>query len=139
MLTQRAPSATQECPADQPRRLHAAGAGRGNGQRPPICISYQEPADSNQGQQEESCRIQTRINRLLQAIDMPRCRVGSPVWEEKGCLPQPQLSQAQQLGQPSFVIAELCSRIVFTTWGDIYEAPRRMWLQAAVEGGAAWN
>ena len=136
MLTQQVPRTTQECPVDLPRRLHAAGAGRGNGQRPPICISYQEPADSNQGQQEESCRIQTRINRLLQAIDMPCCRVGSPVWEDEDCLLQPRLSQAQQLGQSPFVIAELCGRFVFTT---IYEAPRRLWQQAAVEGGVAWN
>src|SRR6266705_1427871 len=142
MLTQRAPSTTQECPADQPRKLHTAGAGGGNGQRPPICVSYPQPGDSNQGQQEESCRIRTRIDRLLQAIDVPRCRVGSPVWEKENCLPQPQLSQALQLGQPSFVIAELCGGLVFTTWGDIYEAPRRMRqqtaMQAAVGGGAAW-
>jgi len=143
MLTQRAPSTTQECSADQPRKLHTAGAGRGNGQRPPICVSYPQPGDSNQGQQEESCRRRARIDRLLQAIDMPRCRVGSPIWEEEGCLPYPQLSRAQQLGQPLFAIAELCGRLVFTTWGDIYEAPRRMRqqtaMQAAVEGGAAWN
>ena len=140
MLTQPIPSTTQECLADQPQKLHAAGAGRGNGQRPPMCISYQEPGGSNQGPQEESCRIRTRIDRLLQAIiDIPRCRVGSPVWEEEGCLPQPQLSQAQQLGQPSFVIAGLCGWLVFTTWGGIYEAPRYMWQQAAVEGGAVWN
>lgn len=82
MLTQRAPRTTQECSADQPRRLQAAGAGRGNGQRPPICVSYPQPGDSNQGQQEESCRLRTRIDRLLQAIDMPRCWVGSPVWED---------------------------------------------------------
>jgi len=133
MLTQQVPRTTQECPVDLPRRLHAAGAGRGNGQRPPICISYQEPADSNQGQQEESCRIQTRINRLLQAIDMPRCRGGRPHLPIQGCLPDPQFSQAKQLGLPSFVIAELCGRLVFTTWG-----PWCMWPQTAVEGGAAW-
>jgi hypothetical protein len=139
MLTQPIPSTTQECLADQPQKLHAAGAGRGNGQRPPMCISYQEPGGSNQGQQEESYRIRTRIDHLLQAIDMPRCRVGCPVWEDEGCLPQPRLSQAQQLEQPSFVVAELCGRLIFTTQGDIYEAPRCMWLQTAVEGGAAWN
>jgi hypothetical protein len=128
MLTQRTPSTTQECPVDQPRRLHAAGAGRGNGQRPPICISYPQPGGSNQGPQEESYRIRTRIDHLLQAIDMPRCRVGRPVWEDEGGLPQPQLFQAQ-----------LCGRLIFMTRGDIYEAPRCMWLQTAGEGGAAWK
>jgi len=135
-------STIQEHPGAQPRILHGAGAGRGNGQRPPVCISYPQPGGSNQGQQEESCRIQTRIDRLLQAIDMPCCRVGSPVWEDEDCLLQPRLSQAQQLEQPSFAIAQLCGRLIFTTWGHIYEAPRRMRqqtaMQAAVEGGAAW-
>jgi hypothetical protein len=133
MLTQRVPRTTQQCPADQPPRFHVAEAGRGNGQRPPMCVSYPQPGDSNQGQQEESCRLQTRIDCLLQAIDMPRCRVGSLGWEDEDCLPHPQLSQAKQLGQPSFVIAELCGRLVFMTW-----SPRRMWPQTAVEGGAAW-
>ena len=130
MLTQRAPRTTQECPADQPRKLYAAGTGRGT----PMCISYQEPGGGNQGQQEESCRLRTRIDRLLQAIDMPRCRVGSSVWEDEDCLLQPQFSQAQQLGQPPFAIAELCGKLVFTTW-----SPRCLWLQTAVEGGVAWN
>jgi len=125
--------------ADQPQKLHAAGAGRGNGQRPPMCISYQEPGGSNQGQQEESYRIRTRIDPLLQAIDMPRCRVGRPVWEDEGGLPHPQLSQAQQFEQLSVVAAELYCRLVFMIRGDIYEAPRCMWLQTAGEGGAAWN
>jgi len=124
-------------PTPERQQPCTAGAGRGSRHnRRPVCIS---PYPPHRGGKPAEARLRTRIDRLLQAIDMPRCRLGSPVWEEKRCLPQPQLSQAQRLGQPSFVIAELCSRIVFTTWGDIYEAPRRMWLQAAVEGGAAWN
>ena len=126
-------STIQERSAGQPQKLYVAGAGRGNSQCLPICISYQEPADSNQGQQEESCRRQTRINRLLQTIDMPRCRGGRPHLPIQGCLPDPQFSQAKQLGLPSFVIAELCGRLVFTTWD-----PWCMWPQTAVEGGTAW-
>ncbi len=129
MLTQRVPRTTQQCLADLPPRFQAAGAGRGT----PMCISYQEPGCSNQGPQEESCRLQTRIDRLLQAIDMPRGRVGCPHLPIQSCLPYSDLFQVQQSGQPSFVIAELCSGLVFTSW-----SPRCMLLQTAIEGGAAW-
>jgi hypothetical protein len=133
MLTQRVLNITQKCPADQPRRLHTAEARRGDGQCSPVRISYLQLGGCNQGQQEESCRRQVRIGRLLQAIDMPRCCIDSLVWEDEA---YPLLSQDLLLEQPSFVIDELCSRLIFTT---IYEAPLCMGQQAAGEGGAAWN
>lgn len=129
MLTQRVPRTTRQCPADLLPRSHAAGARRGT----PMCISYQEPGGSNQGQQEESCRIQTRIDRLFQAINMPSGRGGSPHLPIQTCLPSSDLFEVQQLRLPSFVSAELCSGLIFTTWGR-----RCLWLQTAIEGGASW-
>jgi hypothetical protein len=43
---------------------HAAGAGRGNGELPPVDTSFPQP-----GWHQEARRVRTRLNRLLQTID----------------------------------------------------------------------
>lgn len=112
---------------------YAAGAGRGNNHNhPPVC-TYPNPPEHDDQRQETR-----RIAQLLEALDMLRITTADPVVEEEGtgncelAIP-PQLSQVLQLGQSSFVVAELCGRLVFTTWG-----PRCILPQIAVEGGAAW-
>jgi hypothetical protein len=116
-----------------------AGDGRGgNGQHPPVCISYPQPGDSHQ-RQTEARRIQTSITHLLQIIDSPDRHFGSPVWEEEGGQPHFQPSKVQTVQQSPFLIAGQRGKFVLMRWGAIYEAPACMWEQGGNEGGVAWQ
>jgi hypothetical protein len=65
---------TRACNAMQQCSPCYAGSGQGgNGQHPPVCISYPQPGDSRHRQHQEAHRIRSRIDQLLEALDLPRC------------------------------------------------------------------
>ncbi len=63
-------NAMQQCPPCY------AGSGRGgNNHCPPVCISYPLPGDSRHQQHQEAHRIRSRVDQLLEDLDVPRCSI----------------------------------------------------------------
>lgn len=112
----------------QPDLLRVAGAGRGgNGPCLPAVAGTPNP-DHPGREAEQARRVRNRLTELLESAGMRN--LARPVFEEDGEPARPgqvALVAAVPGLNPPFYIAQQCGKLVQTTWGAIYMAPRHMW------------